>query len=288
MARPARPNLYAAGRTARPGRRRPRRTDAGFTLIELMVAMSIFAVLMTSFGLLFSSSLKAYRFARARTVADQVGSGELEKARQVSWDNLGTVAGNPPGTLVASQVVTVSPGASLAASFAEGRAAIKIDKKWGFIDRNDALVVAEIFDEVDNFTDGLATVRSKFKWGMIDKMGNETIPVAYDFIEGNSEGMVVVQIKGKFGILDKTGKNITPLKYDNILGFSEGFARVSINNKFGFIDKTGQEIIPLIYDQAYSFSEGMARISIFGHYGFVNKKGKESFTETVREVTKIN
>ena len=108
MARPARPNLFAAGRTARQVRRpRPRRGDAGFTLIELMVAMSIFAVLMTSFGLLFSSSLKAYRFARARTVADQLGSGEIEKARQVSWDNLGTVAGNPPGTLVASQVVTV-------------------------------------------------------------------------------------------------------------------------------------------------------------------------------------
>ena len=91
-------------------RRRSRlslRLDEGFTLVELMIAMTIFALMLVGFGLLLGGSLRAYRFARARTVAETLGSGEIDKARQVGWANLGTVSGNPPGTLVADEDVTV-------------------------------------------------------------------------------------------------------------------------------------------------------------------------------------
>ena len=99
---PSTPATARRGRGSRRGQ-----GDGGFTLVELMIAMTIFAVLLSSFGLLFSYSLKAYNFSRARTMADQLGNAEIEKARQLTWDNLGTVSGNPPGTLVANETVTV-------------------------------------------------------------------------------------------------------------------------------------------------------------------------------------
>lgn len=84
------------------------RDDRGFTLVELLMAMSVFSILIVGFSLLFASSLKSFGSSRARTVAGQLASTELERARNVGWDNLGTIAGNPPGTLVAGpETVTV-------------------------------------------------------------------------------------------------------------------------------------------------------------------------------------
>lgn len=94
-------------RTRPRARRRRAHGDGGFTLIELMVGMTVFAVMFVAFGMLFNGSLTAYEFARARTRADQIGSGEIEKARRIPWADLGTVNGNPPGVLLASETVTV-------------------------------------------------------------------------------------------------------------------------------------------------------------------------------------
>lgn len=88
-------------------RRVRRRDEDGFTLVELMVAMTIFTVMLVGFGMLLSASLKSYRFSRARTVAETVGSGEVDEVRQLAWSNLGVVSGNPPGTLLADEDVTV-------------------------------------------------------------------------------------------------------------------------------------------------------------------------------------
>lgn len=85
-----------------------RHGDDGFTLIELLMAMSVFSILIVGFSLLFASSLKSFASSRSQTAASQLAGTELEKARAVGWDNLGTVAGNPPGTLVAGpETVTV-------------------------------------------------------------------------------------------------------------------------------------------------------------------------------------
>ncbi len=94
--------------TTGPGERARPRHDGGFTLIELLMAMSVFSILIVGFSLLFASSLKSFSSSRAQTAASQLAGTELEKARNVGWDNLGTVAGNPPGTLIAGpETVTV-------------------------------------------------------------------------------------------------------------------------------------------------------------------------------------
>lgn len=81
--------------------------DAGMTLVELMVSMTIFTVMLIGFGMLFGASLKSYSFARARTMAEALGSGEIDQARSVAWADLGVKNGNPPGDLVAEEDVKV-------------------------------------------------------------------------------------------------------------------------------------------------------------------------------------
>jgi len=57
-------------------------------------------------------------------------------------------------------------------SYSEGLAAVKsVNGKWGFINRNQVLVIPPKFDEVKEFKDGRAAAKVNGRWGFINKQG---------------------------------------------------------------------------------------------------------------------
>ena len=159
--------------------------------------------------------------------------------------------------------------------FTEGLAGVKLKGKWGFIDKSGKEVVPPKYVDVDYFHEGLAKVGLKGKWGFVDKSGKEVVPLKYDYVEYFSEGLASVELNGKQGFVDKSGKEVVPLKYDWVKFFSEGLARVELNDKWGFINKSGKEVVPLKYDWVGFFSEGLATVELNGKGGYINKSGKE-------------
>ena len=103
------------------------------------------------------------------------------------------------------------------------------------------------------YYEGLAMVRLDKKYGFIDKTGKEVIPIKYDNAWGFSEGLANVRLNNKWGFIDKTGKEVIPIKYNYADRFSEGLALVILDKKYGFIDKTGKEVTPIKYDNARVF-----------------------------------
>jgi prepilin-type N-terminal cleavage/methylation domain-containing protein len=87
-------------------RKRRNRDDEGFTIVEVMVAMSVFAILATAFASTLSGSLRSLSLSRQRTTAEQLASSQVEEMRRVEYDDLGTVGGNPPGTVTPTKTVT--------------------------------------------------------------------------------------------------------------------------------------------------------------------------------------
>ena len=130
------------------------------------------------------------------------------------------------------------------------------------------------YDNVMNFDEGLAAVKLNSKWGFIDKTGQEVIPRKYDFARDFSEGLAIVTLKGKEGFVDKTGREVVPCKYDDAESFHEGLAAVKLTNKWGFIDRTGREVIPRKYDETHDFSEGLAAVKQNSKWGFIDNTGK--------------
>ena len=91
-------------------------------------------------------------------------------------------------------------------AYFNNRARVKQGLKWGFIDRNNALVVGLKYNEVENFNDGLAKVRKEHFWGLIDTTGREIIPIAFDWV-GDFEGdRAKVTRLGQTVFIDRTGK----------------------------------------------------------------------------------
>jgi len=66
------------------------------------------------------------------------------------------------------------------------------------------LTIPCIYDSAMDFSEGLAAVKLDGKWGYIDKNGNEVIKCVYDCDGFFSEDLVAVRLNGKYGYLAKT------------------------------------------------------------------------------------
>jgi prepilin-type N-terminal cleavage/methylation domain-containing protein len=87
-------------------RRHDQHGDEGFTLVEVVVALGVFAVLATAFASTLSASLRSLTVSRQRTTAEQLVSSQMEEMRRVAYSDLGTVGGNPPGIVNPTKTVT--------------------------------------------------------------------------------------------------------------------------------------------------------------------------------------
>ena len=163
----------------------------------------------------------------------------------------------------------------VAGEFNEGMAGVELNGKYVYVNKLGQEIVPPKYDFVWEFNEGMAIVELNGKHGYVNKLGQEIVPLKYDDVRNFKEGMAWVQLNEKWGYINKLGEEIVPLKYDNAGYFNEGMAWVQLNEKWGYINKLGEEIVPLKYDYAENFSEGMACVKLNGKYGFVNKLGQE-------------
>ena len=84
---------------------RARRTQDGFTLVELMVSVALFVMIFFSIWATMNFGFQVIRGSQARVEATTIANEYLELVRNLSYDDIGTVGGIPAGTLTADQVL---------------------------------------------------------------------------------------------------------------------------------------------------------------------------------------
>lgn len=85
----------------------PPRGQDGFSLIEVLTAIMVLAIV--AGGLAAGLTQTSFLLGRSKstTVAEKIAQQRLEVVRTLDYDDVGTVSGNPPGTLVADSTETV-------------------------------------------------------------------------------------------------------------------------------------------------------------------------------------
>lgn len=75
----------------------------GQTLLSLLIALPVFAILAHAIFTLTISSFRLISFSRSRIAARHLTQERVELIRNMSYDDVGTVGGIPPGTLSQSE-----------------------------------------------------------------------------------------------------------------------------------------------------------------------------------------
>ncbi|BAY76156.1 serine/threonine protein kinase [Nostoc linckia NIES-25] len=235
---------------------------------------------------------RIWKYPKLRTLASKIALIGIGAALTVGVFNLHqylqTVTNSNKLPKIASPEKTTSPSPSIespnisfviepkydeAYDFSEGLARVKVDGKWGYIDRIGSFVIQPQFDEAEDFSEGLAVV-----WiagqnrGYIDKTG--TFVIQPQFVKNAaqkfSEGLARVWLVGTWGYIDNGGRFVIQRKFKESGDFSNGLAPVSINGKVGYIDRVGNQVIPPQFDSGNNFSEGLAVIKVGEKFGYID------------------
>lgn len=132
--------------------------------------------------------------------------------------------------------------------FCEGMAAIKILNRWGFIDRAEKLVIQPVFDAVTSFQNGIAIVQQKGLFGLIDKTGKPALPPRYDSILLLPTKRYLLKADGLTGLADSDGKLIVVPKFNQLTDLGNGYLVIERDGQYGLMTTQGLSTIPMMYD----------------------------------------
>jgi prepilin-type N-terminal cleavage/methylation domain-containing protein len=93
-------NNYQKIRTNRAGK-----FQRGFTIVETLVALGLFAIVAVGIYLAYANILDAIVSNRLQKAATAIANEEIELVRNLSYENVGIVGGAPSGVLVAKKTV---------------------------------------------------------------------------------------------------------------------------------------------------------------------------------------
>lgn len=133
-------------------------------------------------------------------------------------------------------------------AFHEGLAAVKILGKWGFINKKDNIAVQPVYDEVFPYANGRAIVRQNTLFGMIDPSGKLVLPVRYETIEELESGNFKICQNRLWGLADATGKIIITPRYHRLIESNSKHKIVMRDSKYGVVTENGVNTIPIAYD----------------------------------------
>ncbi len=92
------------------------RGEAGFGLVEAVIAMTLFLVVGTAMADVLSSSATSHGFTMDQTLGQEAADAQIEDVRALPYDSVGTTSGNPPGSVAPTQSATAVGITGLAAT----------------------------------------------------------------------------------------------------------------------------------------------------------------------------
>lgn len=162
--------------------------------------------------------------------------------------------------------------------FLEDLACVKIDGKYGYINKAGEVVIPPTYDSYSYFFAGISIQTKNGLKGCIDTKGNVIIPFEYEDIQPSNMDYLSVQKGGKFGCINKDNEIVVDFistQPVQVYDFEKKHLIAVITNenkKEGFIDLVTNFKVDPIYDfvSPWSNKENIVGTCIGMNYGFIN------------------
>lgn len=178
-------------------------------------------------------------------------------------------------------------------NFHNGKASVRVDSLWGFIDKsgneiikpqfygvkryyrkltvfrkhngqvgfldNDGKIIFESNYEILRYPHlNCAAARKNKKWGLIDLKGNLLVPFIHNDYLREFEGIIAYKKNDKWAIFDSNGNQLTEYKFDSLFVFEN---KESPSSSFGKLKES-------------RYNESIAYVEESNMYGVINYKGE--------------
>ena len=157
--------------------------------------------------------------------------------------------------------------------FGDGLAAIRVDGRWQYIDKQGQQAIPTTYNRAGQFADNQAIVKMPQGYAVIDKSGNYVIEPAYAKIKKDDSGYLVKNSDG-YSYIDNSGKSKWKGKYEQATTFNGQFALVKSNGEYQIISQQGTVIKSLPYTYVTSAGEGYWKYRQEDKWGILNPNGK--------------
>jgi len=154
----------------------------------------------------------------------------------------------------------------------EGFIGLKKDGRYGFVDTNGSLRIANRYDSIGEFHEGLASIKLIGKWGYVNTSDHIAINPNYDKAVNFELGLAVVSRNGKFGAINNEGKTILTLRYDYVSRQSHLFLLTASNLK-GVADANGNVMIEPRFDSLVETGNDLLIATRDGKVGVITNQG---------------
>jgi hypothetical protein len=154
---------------------------------------------------------------------------------------------------------------------------VKLDKKWGYIDNNQKLVINYQFDSVGYFSEGLALAELNGLWGYINDKGVYIIKPKFKYAEPFSCGLAKIyssDSKYPTVFINRDGSIAFKAKYKYVYGFTYNRAIVKEEKNIFYLDRTGKVLIKTKYPYGDLFYDGIALVWSSGNAEFIDTSGQ--------------
>jgi WG containing repeat len=176
---------------------------------------------------------------------------------------------------------------------------VRLDRKWGAIDRSGQVVVRP------QFSQGGATVCDD-GWviGYVDRKrraarreGAPPLAIPDGELSGTDcEQPFQIRIDDRFGYVDRMQKPITEVKFESLSEFFRGIALVKLDGRFGYIKQDGTWLVEPRFEEASPFWADFTAVKLNGKFGCIKQDGtwliEPRFAEAPRScsdlITKID
>lgn len=132
--------------------------------------------------------------------------------------------------------------------FQEGVAPVKLIGKWGFVNAEDKIVINPNYEKVSGFTNGICLVQRNGRAGAINKDGKYVLALQYDSLTRTANQKIKLYLGGRIGLADALGNILIEPRFSLLEELGTGFVLVEQDQKFGVITVTGLPVIPVMYD----------------------------------------
>ena len=150
---------------------------------------------------------------------------------------------------------------------------VKIDNRWGFVDINGKLRIANRYENVGPYNEGLAPIRILNRWGYVNKREEIIVQPAYDTVYSFEGGICEVVKKGRYGLINAQGKITLECEYDDISRIRTGGFLIVKDEKIGLAGKDGRLLILPRFDKVMDLDNGYVIASRNGKYGMFSNNG---------------